>query len=39
MLVMKSGIRDTTDRMELPNQEKSERSEKRKPTKLGNTGS
>ena len=31
MLVIKSSERDTTERIELPNQEKSEQSEKRKP--------
>ena len=32
MLVMKSGNRHMTEGMELPNQEKSERSENRQPT-------
>ena len=34
MFVKKSGNRHMTDRMELPNNEKLERSEKKKPTKF-----
>ena len=39
MLEMKSGKRHMTEGMQPSNQEKLERSEKRKPTNIGNIGS